>query len=237
MIYLLLMVLLLAFGIPDYAGADSWRMGQGLGQGDAFDYHICDERFHDRYTGDRSRCYNISLYIANVIDIRGGTLHLVTAATSDYTGTAERLFLINPQRCDVKHIFPEDADYADSLQGTILWRNTCGIPVDTAHGSQSVLLERGNMQSALTLSDVIVAKNGALQYTAIHDSFESSHFTINEALPLPVSSEIFTYGPTVQTARHLFSFEMRDYSSPLEENQDSSGLPQIRNGHFEVNRE
>ena len=227
--YELLIVSLFALGTTDTED-NIWNFGEGLGKGDIFLYNICDEQFTDSYTSERGRCYTISLDIKNEINIKNNTFYLIYAVTKDHIRTAERLFLVDSEMYNVRNIFWEDADYAKSLQNTIFWQNGWGKTIDT---SQSVFFEQYNPESSLILSDTVIAQNGATQYTLSHDSFESSYLNINDIVPFPVSSDIFTYGPTEQTKRPLFSFELQNYTIPSS-TPSSVTYPVIHNDFFEV---
>ena len=211
---------------------NSWNFGEGLSEGDVFLYDICDWRFWDSYTGEYARCYSISLRIENKISMNNNTFYLFHGITKDHTGVNDRLFLVDSEQYNVKSIFHKDADYANSLQNTIFWQSGWGKSISTEYGAQTILLEYNNAGSALILSDTIIAENRAAQYTATHDSFESSHLTINDYLPFPISSDIFTYGDTIQTTRHLFSFELQNYTNQME--YAETPYPEIHNEFFEA---
>ena len=213
---------------------NTWRFGEMLSEGDVFEYDICDDRFKDTYTGEYGRCYTISLDIQNRININNSTFYLIYGITEDEsTGINDRLFLIDTENYNVKNIFFEDADYARSLQETVFWQNGWGRDISTEYGDTSVLLEFENEDSALILSEGIVSEAGGMNYSVTKDSFSTSHLTVNSLLPLPISADIYSFGDTAPTTRHLFSFEMNDINTSFS-TFTVEPYPEIKNEYFEV---
>ncbi len=211
----------------------SWNFMNNTSQGDTFTYHICDEKFLDSFTGERSRCYTITLGIKNIISAKNDTFYFIHAITEDSQGVQDRLFLLDSAH-NIRHIFFKDSDYARSLEDTIFWQDGWGGSIETAHGSSAILLEKNNPESALFISKRTIAQNGAVQYTAIHKGFEQSKFEINQFIPLPVSADIFSYGSSDISTRHLFSFELQNYTSSVVSAGHNMTYPEIDNNHFEV---
>ena len=213
---------------------NTWRFGERLSEGDIFEYDICDQRFRDTYNGEYGRCYSVSLEIQNRININNSTFYLIYGITEDEsTGINDRLFLVDTENYNVKNIFFEDVDYARSLQDTIFWQNGWGGEVSTEYGNTSVLLEYGNEDSALILSDGIVSEEGGMNYSVTLDSYSQSHLTVNSLLPLPISADIYSFGDTEQTTRHLFSFEMEKLNTRFS-TFAIDPYPEIKNEYFEV---
>ena len=217
-----------------------WHFGDGLREGDVFVYDICDDRFSDSYTAEFGRCYEVSLDVQKTMTLNNGTYHLLRAVTTDYTGTVDRLFVLDSQRYEIRHIFWDDADYASSLQNTVFWQEGWGKKVPTRQdtsSSVSLMLESKNADSVMVPSDRTIASNGAIQHTLLHDSFGmQSHFVINDVIPLPVSADIFSFGPTKHATKNLFSFELTNHTAPslAVSAEGDTSYPEIRNKHYEV---
>ena len=247
---------------------DVWEFLGKVGEKDRFSYDICDGRFLDSVTGDYGRCYSIQMSVENIIYIKNNTFYYTHAVThhhgedgSSINVWQDRLFLIDANHYKVRPIFPVDKDYATSLQNTIFWRGGWGNTVDTQYGAESAVnVQVNDPDTAMVISDVSVAHNGAMQYTASYDRFEKSFFVINNDIPLPVSASISKYvtRPSDST-QELFSFKLKNFETvrytPVPSTvtysmtsqggsiqddtvmtviEDQVSYPEIINGHFEV---
>ena len=256
-----------------------WEFLGKISEKDRFSYDICDGRFLDFITGEYGRCYSIDMSVENIIYIKNNTFYYTHAIThyhdddnnddDDYdydddrfaSTQQDRLFLIDADQYKVRPIFFEDKDYATSLQNTIFWRGGWGDTLKTQYGAESAVnIQANDPGTAMVVSDVSVADNGAMQYTASYDRFERSFFVINEDIPLPVSAAISKYATRhSDNTQELFSFKLKNFETvrytPVQSTvtystasqdasiqdgavtvtvQDQVAYPEIVNGHFEV---
>ena len=264
------------FSLPSAAGQiqegereEAWEFLGKISEKDRFSYDICDGRFLDFITGEYGRCYSIEMSVENIIYIKNNTFYYTHAIThyhdDDDDGFAntqqDRLFLIDADQYKVRPIFFEDKDYAASLQNTIFWRGGWGDTVNTQYGAASAVnIQANDPGTAMVISDVSVADNGAMQYTASYDRFERSFFVINDDVPLPVSAAISKYATRhSNNTQELFSFKLKNFETvryaPAQSTvtystasqdasiqdgavrvavQNQAAHPEIVNGHFEV---
>ena len=176
------------FSLPSVAGQIQegerekvWEFLGKISEKDRFSYDICDGRFLDFITGEYGRCYSIDMSVENIIYIKNNTFYYTHAIThyhdedGDDDGRSantqqDRLFLIDADQYKVRPIFFEDKDYAASLQNTIFWRGGWGDTVKTQYGAASAVnIQANDPGTAMVISDVSVADNGAMQYTASYD--------------------------------------------------------------------
>ena len=283
MMMMMIMYTIVLFGVlsslPSVAGQIQeekvekvWEFLGKISEKDRFSYDICDGRFLDFITGEYGRCYSIEMSVENIIYIKNNTFYYTHAIThyhdekddddDRFANTQQdRLFLIDADQYKVRPIFFEDKDYAASLQNTIFWRGGWGDTVRTQYGAASAVnIQANDPGTAMVISDVSVADNGAMQYTASYDRFERSFFVINDDVPLPVSAAISKYATRHSSnTQELFSFKLKNFETvryaPVQSTvtystapqdasiqdgavgvavQDQVAYPEIVNGHFEV---
>lgn len=216
--------------------SDTWSFFEAAQEGDAFEYKVCDPSFKDSYTAHLGLCYSLSLEIQNTIFVNKKLFYFIKATTGqDDEKSTDRLFLIDGVDYKIHYIFLEDRDYAESLQKTIFWRNW-GEVIDTRHGASTINLQEYDDSTAMIISERVIAENGQVEHTALYKNFETSRFTINDAVYMPISAEIFTNGATADTTLPLFSLELIDYNIQNFEFEIEEGQsrPEIINSHHEV---
>lgn len=215
---------------------DSWSFFKNVEVDDFFDYNICDPLFQNSYTGQKGQCYAASFEIKNIISVNDELFYFVKVIISPDDGeTVDKVFLIDGTDYKINYIFLEDRDYANSFQNTIFWKNW-GNVIDTTHGASTINLQEYDDSTAMIITERTIADNGEIQHVALYKNFETSQFTINDAIPMPISAEIFTNGPTADTTIPLFSFELVNYSVTDGEFEygERERFPEIINSHHEV---
>lgn len=216
------------------SSVDTWSFFDGVEEDDSFEYDVCDSLFYDSYTAHRGRCYAVSIDIQSIIHTNEKIFYLVLASTVHHEKLDDRVLLIDGTDYTIHYIFLQDRDYAESIQNTIFWRNW-GDTINTTHGASTINLQENDDSTALIISERTIAENGQIQHVALYKNFETSYFTINDAISMPISAEIFTDGTTDDTTIPVFSFEMTGTIDNSEfDVSNELSYPEIVNSHHEV---
>ena len=235
-------------------GGDVWNFMAGVGEGEVFEYYICDPNFLDSYSNQHDICYWAEIKFHPKFTVRNDTVHAMYVKTSvdtmglgikaDAERAVERLMITNVDKRLVSHVpiltgnnlpvWHSDRDYADSLESTLFWNNGWTGASRFFPGESVGRVDKHDASTALRVTTIERSTTGSTEYTAEYTDYLRSFVRFNTGLPIPTEAEIYTKSHGEDFNNLLFSFRLVAYAEPGMDLVKQDEIQEIDNDYFEI---
>ena len=217
-------------------GPPSWRFFEGVGEGDWFEYRVCDGLFPG---AAGASCYRARIEVAGTARAGASEYYLVHAATRGPAqhgeGDRERAFLLRSEGGRgphaVLHAEPGDREHALSLQRTVFWDGWgAGGDVELSPGSEAFLPPGAGPRGAMRVDGPRADGRGGVAYQVSQD-YGPGSARLSAGHGLPLDAAVHGAGPG--DPRLLFALELLG-ASWLEPGDPAGGEgrpPEMRGAH------